>query len=212
VIEDFDKLDYYVEPSDGEATRDETGRKIIVPVNWWWDDIPDESIPDRVKDVRATDMTTISKAMSERWPITPEKRQEMIELAQEVMKFAKSPRTKLAAMKVLLMADALNVRGDSGPGGNHLHLHGEGPKQDPKEVAKQLMMDPKYISFLRQLDGNEPEANDGSVDFKELQEAVREESEDLSALEGTTAKRRDEANPIPTKQEGPEGTSGPVGR
>jgi hypothetical protein len=73
------------------------------------------------------------------------------------------------------------------------------------------MMDPKYISFLRQLDGNEPEVNDGSVDFKELQEAVREESEDLSALEGTTAKRRDEANPIPTKQEGPEGTSGPVG-
>lgn len=160
-IDDLNNQEPYVEP--GELNRDEFGNYIMEPLNWvYLEDDPVEKIPLEIYNAKAGDLQMEERAIRERWPITPEKRAEMIARAQEIVQLAKSPRTKLAAMKVLLMADAMNLKSEEQPG-NHLHLHG-GQQENAKDVARRLMMDTKYISFLRTLEDNsktEEESVDG---------------------------------------------------
>lgn len=207
---EFDSIPPEVPESRGSVLETEFGRKIFAHPSWWTDDGLDCGSSNPFGDAKTSDMNLMVRAMTERWPITQEKREEMILAAQEVMRLSKSPRTKLAAMKVLLMADALNVRTDTG--GNHLHLHNEQPIVDTKDIAKKLMMDPKYISFLRQLDTEPKVLNDASdVDFNEI---TREAEQDgnLRALERASGERTDEPNPVQEREEGSQGIDGPAGR
>jgi hypothetical protein len=159
-IDDLNNQEPFVEP--GELRVDEFGKKILEPLNWhYFDDDPVESVPDEIYNARASDLNMQERAIRERWPITPEKRAEMIARAQEIVQLAKSPRTKLAAMKVLLMADAMNLKSEEQPG-QHVHIHG-GEQESAKDVARKLMMDTKYIAFLRTLEDNE-KAQEESVD------------------------------------------------
>lgn len=202
---EFDSLPIEVDSAKGGVLYTEFGRKIPAPASWWKDE-PESDIPESVREARPSDLNLMVRAMSERWPITPEKRDEMIQAAQEVMRSAKSARTKLAAMKVLLMADALNVRTEDS-GGNHLHLHGQAPVDNTKEVAKKLMMDPKYISFLRQLDSEPKVCKDSEeVDFEQVQQEFERDG-DLPVLEGMPVERRDEADSVQERQEGEQGTA-----
>jgi hypothetical protein len=174
-LDDLNNQEPYVEM--GEMRRDEFGRKILEPLNWHYlEDDPVESVPDEIYNAKAGDLLMQERAIRERWPITPEKRAEMIARAQEIVQLAKSPRTKLAAMKVLLMADAMNLKSEEQPG-QHLHIHG-GEQESAKDVAKKLMMDTKYISFLRALESNDKQeesvdgeaspANNESIDFNQI--------------------------------------------
>jgi len=160
--DEFRNQEPYVEP--GELQEDEFGNKILEPLNWvYLEDDPVEKVPSEIYNAKAGDLNMEERAIRERWPITPEKRAEMIARAQEIVQLAKSPRTKLAAMKVLLMADAMNLKSEEQPG-QHLHLHG-GQQENAKDVARRLMMDSKYIAFLRTLDDSsktEGELIDGS--------------------------------------------------
>lgn len=199
MIDDLNNQEPYIEP--GELDRDEFGKKILEPLNWYWmDDEPVESVPEEIYNAKASDLNMQERAIRERWPITPEKRAEMIQRAQEIMQLAKSPRTKLAAMKVLLMADAMNLKSEEQPG-QHLHLH-SGSQENAKDVAKRLMMDTKYIAFLRALDGNESTegksidgteepVNNASVDFDQVSKEASEGNAKVSVDDGADIRGKD---------------------
>jgi len=198
-LDDLNNQEPYVEPQ--ELRRDEFGRKILEPLNWHFlEDDPVEVIPDEIYNAKAADLNMQEKALRERWPITPEKRAEMIARAQEIVQLAKSPRTKLAAMKVLLMADAMNLKSEEQPG-QHLHLH-SGSQDSAKDVAKRLMMDTKYIAFLRTLedgeklstesvDGEEVPEDNAGLDFDQVLKEASEGNAKVSVDDGINERRKD---------------------
>jgi hypothetical protein len=194
----LDNFDHepYVEPE--ELKADEFGKKKPEALNWFYlEDDPPENVPDEIYNARAADLNMQERALRERWPIAPDKRAQMIAQAEEIVRLAKSPRTKLAAMKVLLMADALNLR-DSEQPGQHLHLHAAN-QESVKDVAKRLMMDSKYISFLRTLEEGEkatesidgrPEVED-NTDFNQVLKEAGESNAKVTIDDGIDPKRKD---------------------
>ena len=75
-----------------------------------------------------------------RWPITPEIRQAAVERLNGIMTNEDSTaRDVTNAGRVLVQADAMNVRREQGPAKHqHLHLHGDGPVDEakPQTVAE----------------------------------------------------------------------------
>src|SRR5262245_18984668 len=56
------------------------------------------------------DLALARRAFREGWPITPEIRQEVVGRVLGILRAAKSPSRQLCAARVLIAADALNVR------------------------------------------------------------------------------------------------------
>lgn len=201
-IDDLNNQEPYVEP--GELNKDAFGRYIREPLNWFYlEDEPAENVPPEIYNAKAGDLLMEERAIRERWPITPEKRAEMIARAQEIVQLAKSPRTKLAAMKVLLMADAMNLKSEEQPG-QHLHIHG-GQQESAKDVARKLMMDTKYIAFLRTLDDNEKTSeesvdgveaveNNSTIDFNQITKEAGETNAQASDQYRADEGRKDKAD------------------
>jgi hypothetical protein len=60
-------------------------------------------------------LAVAERALRDGWPLTPEVRAEVIAEALRMLRSSPSERTRLMAMRVLLMADGLNARRESNP-------------------------------------------------------------------------------------------------
>lgn len=100
-------------------------------------------------------MALVRRAIRNGYPIKKETRQKLIEQMETVMECGESDRDKIAAARVIVAADSVNVKRESAAmPQQHEHEHHHTGAVVHATVRGELMNDPTYLEYLRNHQGD----------------------------------------------------------
>jgi hypothetical protein len=95
---------------------------------------------------KQSDLTLSERAIRQGWPLSPEKRQQIIEECARLALHASRERDRIQAMRVLVMMDSLNIRREQNDQDDDQQA-----KRESVERMRALMNNPEARAALEQL-------------------------------------------------------------